>query len=228
MGYILFLQSRLNCRLRHMVKSGDWTECGIARAAGISQPHVHNVLKGAREFSPEISDKIIGRLGISLDDLLEGPGEEGLLELSDPFPGISSVPILEGRLGPGHRFPHQPSGHYRQIPKEDLNGLRRALVVKLAPDADFGETLTNSDWALIDLAPSPDWNHTWLCVVQIGGHGRLVRANRIEALRSAGEDVIVRGVCEALVRVRPHALKPHARARLPAWNVSQGGGGSDA
>ena len=40
--------------------------------AGISQPHVHNVLKGKRLFSPELADTILHVLRMDLLDLICG------------------------------------------------------------------------------------------------------------------------------------------------------------
>ena len=43
---------------------------GLARISGVSQPHIHNVLKGKRIFSQEMSDEILLHLRIDLLDLL--------------------------------------------------------------------------------------------------------------------------------------------------------------
>jgi hypothetical protein len=41
------------------IHNGELTERGFARLMGISQPHVHNVLKGVRNLSPEIFDSML-------------------------------------------------------------------------------------------------------------------------------------------------------------------------
>jgi hypothetical protein len=46
------------------IHNGELTERGFARHIGISQPHAHNVLKGARNLSPEIFDSILNYLVI--------------------------------------------------------------------------------------------------------------------------------------------------------------------
>ena len=51
--------------------NGDFTERGLARILGVSQPQMHNVLKGARKLTPELADRLLARLGIDLLDLLE-------------------------------------------------------------------------------------------------------------------------------------------------------------
>jgi plasmid maintenance system antidote protein VapI len=57
-----------------LVRSGDATERGLARLTGVSQPHMHNVLKGKRLLSPEMADQIVGQLHLDLLDFIE-PGE---------------------------------------------------------------------------------------------------------------------------------------------------------
>ena len=39
-------QAKLLARVRDRLHNGELTERGLARQIGISQPHVHNVLKG--------------------------------------------------------------------------------------------------------------------------------------------------------------------------------------
>ena len=60
--------------LRELVRGGEMTERGLARLTHVSQPHMHNVLKGKRVLSPGTADKILLQLHLDLLDLLE-PGE---------------------------------------------------------------------------------------------------------------------------------------------------------
>jgi transcriptional regulator with XRE-family HTH domain len=62
--------SRLVVYLRDRVRSGDLTERGLARMTGISQPHIHNVLKGKKFFSLDVCDTILSELNLDLLDLL--------------------------------------------------------------------------------------------------------------------------------------------------------------
>jgi hypothetical protein len=62
--------SRLVAHIRDRVRSGELTERGLARMTGISQPHIHNVLKGKKFFSPEVCDTILTELNLDLLDLL--------------------------------------------------------------------------------------------------------------------------------------------------------------
>jgi plasmid maintenance system antidote protein VapI len=68
------LRARLIDDLRHRVRCGDVTERGLARLTGISQPHMHHVLKGKRVLSLETADIILRRLDIDLADLIT-PGD---------------------------------------------------------------------------------------------------------------------------------------------------------
>jgi transcriptional regulator with XRE-family HTH domain len=65
------LQRRLVAFLEGRVRSGQVTERGLARLTGISQPHMHNVLKGKRLLSADTADAICKGLKIDLLDLLD-------------------------------------------------------------------------------------------------------------------------------------------------------------
>jgi plasmid maintenance system antidote protein VapI len=64
-------QDRLIEHLRARVQSGELTERGLARLIGISQPHMHHVLKGKRDLSPATADRILVTLSLDLMDLLD-------------------------------------------------------------------------------------------------------------------------------------------------------------
>jgi len=67
----LALQARLISVIRVRIRNGEITERAFARMVGISQPHIHNVLKGARALSPELCDRVMDWLGITVLDLVE-------------------------------------------------------------------------------------------------------------------------------------------------------------
>ena len=67
----LSMQRRLVAELQLQVKNGQITERGLARRTGISQPHIHNVLKGKRLFSWEAADAVLQELKLTTADLLE-------------------------------------------------------------------------------------------------------------------------------------------------------------
>lgn len=68
------LQRRLILHLRDRVRSGEVSERRLARVIGVSQPHLHNVLKGKHLFSILTADKILRHLQLDLLDLI-GPEE---------------------------------------------------------------------------------------------------------------------------------------------------------
>jgi transcriptional regulator with XRE-family HTH domain len=65
------LQVQLIQHLRDRVHNGELTERSLARITGISQPHLHNVLKGKRLLSFQKLDRILAYLELDLKDLIE-------------------------------------------------------------------------------------------------------------------------------------------------------------
>ena len=65
------LNLKLTKYLRERIQSGEITERGLARATGISQPHIHNVLKGKRMLSGELADEVLRKLHLDLKDFLQ-------------------------------------------------------------------------------------------------------------------------------------------------------------
>ena len=57
--------------LRARVRNGEITERGLARLVGVSQPHIHNILKGIRVLTPDIGDRILAELNMSIFDLAD-------------------------------------------------------------------------------------------------------------------------------------------------------------
>ncbi len=68
--YFEDLHRRMIAHLLAALQRGDLTERGLARLAGLSQPHLHNVLNGSRRLSNAMADQILRRLKITLLDLL--------------------------------------------------------------------------------------------------------------------------------------------------------------
>jgi transcriptional regulator with XRE-family HTH domain len=64
------LERRFIQNLKERIASGELTERRLARLAGISQPHVHNVLKGKRIFSLQMADMILHVLRMDVLDLI--------------------------------------------------------------------------------------------------------------------------------------------------------------
>lgn len=63
------LQHRMLDIARATVRNGDFTERGLARHLGISQPHLHNLLCGARALTPAVLEVMLRGMRLSLLDL---------------------------------------------------------------------------------------------------------------------------------------------------------------
>ena len=70
------LQKKLIRHLKVRIHGGELTERSLARLTGISQPHLHNVLKGKRLLSFEKADRILSHLELDLRQLIESAEED--------------------------------------------------------------------------------------------------------------------------------------------------------
>jgi hypothetical protein len=66
------LQNRLISFVVMKIRNGEFTERRLARVLGVSQPQLHNVLKGARPLKPEFADCLFKHFEIGVIDLLSG------------------------------------------------------------------------------------------------------------------------------------------------------------
>src|SRR5579871_2532952 len=130
MNFRSLQQSLLNY-LRARVSSGDISERSLAHLSGLSQPHLHHVLKGARFLSLEMADQIIQRLQIDLLELANEGGKSSGQQMSSS----RSVPFLEGAVGPGHSYPKRESlqSSY-SFQASDLHGLESPAAAWLVQD----------------------------------------------------------------------------------------------
>jgi plasmid maintenance system antidote protein VapI len=63
------LQMRLIKTVNERILNGEFTERGLAKLLGISQPQIHNVLKGARKLGLELADRLLWAFGLTVFDL---------------------------------------------------------------------------------------------------------------------------------------------------------------
>jgi transcriptional regulator with XRE-family HTH domain len=181
--YFENLHARLIAVLRARLQNGELSERRLAHLTGISQPHVHNVLKGARILSPRAADRILRRLELSVLDLLP-PREEGggvCLRCSRRDRSVE-VPVLEGWLGPGLPLPRQLSKlDSHPFPRSWLASLENPLLVRLSGDPRMSGLLRENDMALLDHSPArrQHLRADELYVVNRHGEG-LVRSLRLE------------------------------------------------
>lgn len=183
-------QSRLLKIARRRIRNGEYTERGLARLAGISQPHMHNLLKGIRALTPDCSDSLLAALDLGILDLAESVELGGALESKeDPSLPCRIVPLLAGKLGPGWPAPdlRQTTG-WRAVPPEVVDCGRRPAMVALAPDPAIAPLFPGAEEAVIDfdeMSRVRPASTNWYLVRNAGaGLLRQVRAlpDRIEIL----------------------------------------------
>jgi len=140
------LQERLVALIRERVRSGEVTERGLATLAGVSQPHVHNVLKGARRLSTDMADHLLRRLRIDLIDLIQ----EDIRSERGPQPrSYRAVPCLTEPLGHGKPFPSE-GGEFYPFRSEQVDMLEDPVVARVGEDDELPPPLQQHDWILLD------------------------------------------------------------------------------
>lgn len=153
-------QIRMLAYVRDRIRKGELTERGFARMIGISQPHVHNVLKGVRHLSVEMSDSILSTLHISIVDL--ATLEELELYLTRLKTTEFELPLLDARIGPGSSWRAGIDRRKRfptRFPKAAI--VSTLVMARVSWDPQMDATLGRSDLAILDTSerqrsqPSP-------------------------------------------------------------------------
>lgn len=167
--YFENLQNNLIEVLRMRVRNGEISERRIAKLSGVSQPHVHNVLKGTRLFSMASSDRILRELRITVPELLS----------VDDGQSFSSVPLIQDAFGPLAPYPLGVSRIRHPVPTELLTGLTRPVMYRLSRDVQMEPDLRNQDVVLADQDEAvrcmPDYASIYLLRVAGRGLARYVR-----------------------------------------------------
>jgi hypothetical protein len=154
-------QYRAVARIRDLIHRGEWTERGFARWIGVSQPHIHNVLKGQRKLSRNLLDKILRSLHLSIADLCTKTELENALVRKRMAAPRSELPFLTTPIGPGMSW----TGSINPVdtfPVPAALFSSEAVVARLTTDSDMRKTLADADVAAIDLtlevrrAPVPE------------------------------------------------------------------------
>ncbi len=71
--------------LNRRVRNGEFTERCLGRKIGLSQTHIHNVLQGARAFSPDIADRILKEMHLTVKDLWSVPVDSNVHKDTDQY-----------------------------------------------------------------------------------------------------------------------------------------------
>jgi transcriptional regulator with XRE-family HTH domain len=230
-------QLRLLAYVRDRIQNGEFTERGFARMLGISQPHVHNVLKGARNFSADMSDSILNVLHISILDLVEQDGLEARLDHPKTVVHVSEIPFLDAPIGPGVPWPAMIDRLRRfATPFPALAAPSKLIMARLAYDPEMDITLAGYDSAILDISererlkPAPEGLYAvernggiLLRYLRPGGRGyylvtdmALETPEKWEHLSISGRDLpgFIQGRVLWLGRENDRGLPMHQRGRF--------------
>lgn len=131
---------------RERVRAGELTERGLARLCGISQPHMHNVLKNIRFLSTEALDRLMRALNVHITDLL-------WREMTDRDTGVRAVPLARNRIGPGSEAIFTATRGYYLFPEALVRDLVDPIAAQLGPDLVLPHALAARDLVLLDRNP---------------------------------------------------------------------------
>jgi plasmid maintenance system antidote protein VapI len=105
------LRTRLVAAVNARLQNGEFTERGLAKILGASQPHMHNVLKGTRTLQWDLADRLIAQLEMKLLDLwteeeLAGDERIGQLRQQEPASPNRVEATAQGvpRRAPGYEI----------------------------------------------------------------------------------------------------------------------------
>jgi hypothetical protein len=204
--------------LRSRVRNGELTERSLARLVGISQPHIHNVLKGVRNLSPDMMDRFLYHLRISALDLVDRSELARYLgSESSETSRYSYLPVVAGRLGPGHPWPVAVEAHERfPVAATTAHRMWHPVIARVAGDVRMHPLFADGDLLLLDQShrARTEFDKDSLYVIKRGRVG-LVRRIRVlsQAVYLASEDCIDRpGLWERLP-VEGHHVAHFVRAR---------------
>lgn len=152
---LLIVQEKLRELVKERIALGA-TQRQIAEALDIEQAHVSRFLNGRGNFRLATLNQLFRYLGIDLEDLV--PVEEMMkrvprLDYADS--DYADIPVLKGKLGPGHAFP--PEGRiegYRAFLRSFITGFHRPLLIAVgAKEEAMIPTIQPLDLVLLDTNP---------------------------------------------------------------------------
>lgn len=190
---------------RRRIRAGEVTERGLARLCGISQPHLHNALKGVRSLSVESADRVMGALGLTIEDILWAAHDGGGMQ-------VRTVPMARNRIGPGYGAELTVTRGAMPLPRSLVDPLVGPVAARLAPDLVMHRLLRANDIVLLDqnAAIRADVKGSGPWIVESSG-GLLVRY-----LRRDGSSLFIGNAAARNDRVRWQAVSP-ARATFWMW-----------
>lgn len=178
--YFQVLQERLIDTVRERIRAGVFTERKLARICGISQPHMHNMLKRIRSPSNATADRLLQALGLRIPDLLWRTSTAGDY-------GVQAVPLVRSRIGPGFDGGLENTRGFVPLPEPLVRGLVDPVAARVGPDMVLPGAVCPQDVVLLDQNPEirarPSLESLW---VVAEGSGL-----RVRYVRSAGEQLYV-------------------------------------
>jgi transcriptional regulator with XRE-family HTH domain len=164
------IQRRLLETLRERVQNGELTERGLARSAGISQPHVHNVLKGVRNLSLELIDLVLKSLDCSVLDLCTLEELTGKLQRVCAVPEpMFDLPFIYSIIGPGQSWADGVDWQDRNPVPCAVGGMGQNLVLaRLSTDIDMRHSTVGNNIAVLDLSEFQGYSSDTVYVIDRG------------------------------------------------------------
>jgi len=156
------------------VQAGEISERALARRAGLSQPHLHNVLKGVRALSPAAADQLMRALDVSVPQLLWFGPHLAAQE-------IREVPLLRNRIGPGSDASFSGFHGYLPFSAPLVSGLEDPVAAHLGADLALPSELRSGALVLLDRNAArpilPEPGSCWVVADNAGLLVRYVRRN---------------------------------------------------
>ena len=135
--------------IRQRVKEGSLTERSLARSTGISQPHLHNALKGVRSLSAGYADLLLVHLNLQISDLVSY-SEIEINSSQRLEKTLVYIPRLRGAAGPGLRVEQAvEAGEECWITTSSVSRFQNAVLITLAHDPQLYPYFQAGDTALI-------------------------------------------------------------------------------
>ena len=157
---------------RRRAHSGELTERGLARLCGVSQPHMHNVLKGIRALSTASADRLLEALDLSVPELVWQCSTDSVTE-------VQPVPVLRNRIGPGTEAVFTRFDGHVPFPTNLTRGLVSPVAARVGPDLVLPRCIATDDLALLDQNPerraNPNGGGCWVVADDAGLRIRYIR-----------------------------------------------------
>ena len=157
---------------RQRIRSGELTERGLSRLCGVSQPHIHNVMKQIRALSPSSADRLMQALGLTLPDLLWRSQERN-------GASVRSIPMIRNRIGPGMDAALTVFGGSMPFATRIVERLVEPVVAQLGPDLVLPRAVSANDLILLDQNPEvrsrPAGDNCWVVAEPSGLRVRYVK-----------------------------------------------------